>query len=215
MIEYFKTAEPVIGEMTAVVTLPTGFDKTKEKLPVIVFMHGMGERESLERLMQVGMTELFVPDQDYHGLRVITVSPWCPKQFRWNELTAQTMSLIKKAVAEYNGDESRVSITGLSMGGFATWKLISEYPDYFSAAAPICGGGNEKDAEKIKIPVRAFHGSADDTVPLRMSVKMAEAAAKGNPNVSLTVYAGVGHGSWNPAYKESDLIEWLAAQKKR
>ena len=214
MIEYYKTTEPVVGEMTAVVTLPTGFDKAKEKLPVIVFLHGMGERESVERLMKVGMTELFVPDQDYHGLRVITVSPWCPEPFRWGELAAQTMDLIKKAVAEYNGDESRVSITGLSMGGFGTWKMISEYPDYFSAAAPICGGGNVKDAHKITVPVRAFHGSADRTVPLLKSVSMAESVSKTNPNVSLTVYAGVGHGSWNQAYKQSDLVEWLIAQHR-
>ena len=118
-------------------------------------------------------------------------------------------------IENLNVDTSRVYITGLSMGGFGTFSMAQMYPDYFAAMAPVCGGGTPLLSRFSKgVPAWVFHGEADPVVPLSSSVEMVEAMkTMGNP-VKFTVYEGVGHDSWIPAYNESGLFEWLLEHKK-
>lgn len=214
MIETYTEKEPFIGEMKALVTLPDGFDASKESLPIIFFFHGKGERRSIESIWGTGLPMLFHEDQNYRGLRVITVSPWCPEPYIWMNLHLPAFDFIEKAVKHYNADESRISVTGLSMGGYMTWDLITMHPGYFSAAAPICGGGIRWMSEQIVTPIRAFHGSKDDAVPIGKSIEMIELAAKNGTPAELTVFPGVDHCSWNKAYMETNVIEWLAGSRR-
>ena len=214
MIETYTEQEPFVGELKALVTLPDGFDPAKEALPVIVFFHGIGERRSFESVAGTGLAKIFCEDQNYHGLRVITVSPWCPEPYIWMNLNLPVTDFIKKAVKHYGADENRVSVTGLSMGGYMTWDIISSSSDLFSAAAPICGGGIRYMTNMIKTPVRAFHGSKDQVVPLEKSVEMVELLAEHGVFAELTVFPGVGHNAWDRAYRETDVIEWLISQHK-
>lgn len=141
----------------ATVTTPTGFDPEKESLPMIVFLHGAGERgEDLSIVNKVGLPKYFTADPDYKGLRVITLSPQCPDYTVWNDVSLQLFQFILKAAKAYNADMDRISVTGLSMGGFGTWEMVISHPDFFSAAAPICGGGSD---------MRRRHGLEDTVIP--------------------------------------------------
>jgi len=206
----------VAKSMSGIVTVPTGFNPAKESLPVIVFLHGAGERgPELERVKVHGIPMYFSKDPDYHGLRVITLSPQCPKDMTWNHLAFPTMDWIEAAVTELNGDRNRISITGLSMGGFGTWEMLLTFPDYFSCGAPICGGGLSWRAPYLKgKKLRVYHGLDDATVPFSYSQQMVDASRAAGADVEFIAYDKVGHGSWFKAYGETDLIEWLASQSK-
>lgn len=198
-------------------TVPTGFDPEKESLPMIVFLHGAGERgNDLEKVKVHGIPKLFGKDPDWGGLRVITLSPQCPEGIIWDNLVLPLKKLIEEIAEETNADRSRITLTGLSMGGFGTWQMICTYPEMFAAAAPICGGGlSWRTGVLTEMPIRVFHGDADDVVPLCYSQLMTDAVNKAGGNAELTVYPGVGHNSWEPAYEQTDLIQWLAAQQRK
>ncbi len=206
----------VAGTMSGLVTVPTGFDPAKESLPVIVALHGAGERGTNIELMKVhGIGKLFSADPDYHGLRVITLCPQCPIGMTWNHLAFPLMTWIKAAVAELNGDENRVSITGLSMGGYGTWEMLLTFPDYFSCGAPVCGGGlSWRCGVLAGKKIRVYHGFDDSVVPLSCSEQMVRAARASGADVSFTIFDKTDHHSWVQAYGDTDLIEWLAAQVK-
>src|SRR5207244_7702516 len=117
---------------------------------------------------------------------------------------------------EFSIDPKRLYITGLSMGGYGTWDLISRHPELFAAAAPICGGGDEDQAEKIaKLPIWIFHGAKDQAVPVERSRNMVTALKKAGGEPKYTEYPDVGHDSWVRAYKDPELFAWLFAQKKK
>ena len=115
-------------------------------------------------------------------------------------------------MARFGGDPAYVSLTGLSMGGFGTWNMLTTYPEYFYRAAPICGGGvpwriNERLEGK---PIRVFHSVDDPSVPYLCSVLMVERARKAGAAVEFISYTDEGHGCWDRAYEQTDLIGWLA-----
>jgi len=126
-----------------------------------------------------------------------------------------TIELIGALQKEFAAiDPKRLYVTGLSMGGFGTWDLISRLPKKFAAAVPICGGADEAQAAAIaKVPVWVFHGGNDDVVKTVRSRNIVAAlkAAGGAPKY--TEYPGVGHGSWDQAYGEAELFPWLFSQK--
>ena len=108
---------------------------------------------------------------------------------------------------------NRISITGISMGGFGTWSMLARYPDFFSAAAPICGGGVSWYIN-TKTPIRAFHGDVDTSVPMVYSTLMVDAVNARGGQADLTVYQGCGHNCWTQTYEETDVISWLAESHK-
>ena len=204
------------GSLTGYVTLPSDY-KEGEKLPMIVFLHGIGERgestpETVDKVCVHGIPKYFVKDPDYKGLRVITASPQCPDKYVWNHILPMLKMWIDEVAEKYGADENRISITGLSMGGFGTWDMIGTYPEYFCCAAPVCGGGGVWLAgDKFKgKTIRVYHSMDDTAVPYNYSVIMTEKATKNGAIVDFTTYTDKGHGCWDTAYGETDLIEWLA-----
>ena len=106
---------------TYYLTTPTGFDPAKESLPMIVFLHGAGERgEDIQKVLRHGIPKYFSADNDYRGLRVLTLSPQCPTDMVWSSMVRDVKRVIDEVAAENNVDLSRISITGLSMGGFGS-----------------------------------------------------------------------------------------------
>ena len=101
------------------------------------------------------------------------------------------------------------------MGGFGTWDAIQRQPDFFAAAIPICGGGDTAQAPKLKnLPIWAFHGAVDSVVLTRRTTDMIEAIHRAGGAPKMTIYPGVDHGSWVPAYADPAMMAWLFAQKK-
>lgn len=205
----------VTGQLSAFVTVPTDFDPARESLPVILFLHGAGERgDNISVVRVYGVPKLFGNDPDYHGLRVVTVSPQCPDGYVWNHLTYPLKDWFMTFVDSVNGDRSRLSVTGLSMGGFGTWDMICTFPELFACAAPVCGGGMTwRSAALAGKPIRAFHSIDDNAVPFRCSQDMVLAARPCGAQIELVAYDACGHASWIPAYEQTDLIEWLVSHR--
>ena len=212
----FTRPSELIGEISGLITLPSDYRQGEEKLPVIVFLHGAGERgandeDMVSRLMTHGIPKYFGKDCNYNNLRVITISPECPVGFIWDHIIFQLKKWIDEAVDYFSGDKSKISVTGLSMGGFGTWNLICTFPGYYFRSAPICGGGTSWRCSALKNEhIRAFHSVDDPDVPFTDSMKMVEVARRFGADVTLTAFDKVGHGSWVNAYEKTDLIEWLA-----
>ncbi len=186
-------------------------DSVGEALPMIVFLHGAGERgDDRSRLAVHGIPRYFDKNETHMDQRVITLSPQCPEGEIWSNFPAAIMELILEVATREGADMNRISITGISMGGFGTWSLLAAYPHFFSAAAPICGGGVSW-CINTKTPIRAFHGDADQSVPLVYSQLMVDAVNARGGHAELTIYPGCQHDSWTRTYEQTDLIPWLAA----
>ncbi len=213
---YFEKEVDVCGKMQGYVTTPTDYDKEKESLPVIVFLHGYGERgPKIESLVTQGIAKLFTRDPDYRGLRVITLCPQTPENMTWNHLAFPAMDWIRAAIRKFGGDESRISVTGLSMGGFGTWEMLCTFPDFFSCGAPVCGGGLSWRGFALRgQKIRVYHSVDDGAVPFSYSLQMVEAAKANGAEVQFFPTDGYNHNCWDNAYEETDLIEWLISNRR-
>ena len=191
--------------------LPDGYGKDDKAWPLLLFLHGAGESgNDLSKVKKHGPPKLIEAGKDFP---CIVVSPQAPR-FGWDVATLG--GLLDDVMAKYKVDKDRVYLTGLSMGGFGTWALAAAYPDKFAALIPICGGGNPKDAAKMKdLPVWVFHGAKDTTVAPSQSEAMVNALKDaGAANVKYTLYPDAGHDSWTATYDDPAVWEWLFKQKR-
>jgi len=197
--------------------LPDQYLESKVHWPLILFLHGAGERgDDLEKVKIHGPPKLIA--REGREFPFVIVSPQCPEDDWWsNELQIETLNvLLNDIISRYRIDKQRIYVTGLSMGGFGTWRLAIEYPDKFAAIAPICGKGNPAKAARIShLPVWVFHGADDKIVPLKSSQEMVEALEKAEGNVKFTVYPDAGHDSWTQTYNNPELYQWFLKHKRR
>jgi predicted peptidase len=199
------------------------------KLPLVVFLHGAGERGDDNKAQLKHGVPAFLRLQA--STPHVLVAPQCPKGKRWAEVDwaapshatpaapsepmAALLDLLPALMKELPIDPARVYVTGLSMGGYGTWDLLVRRPDLFAAGAPVCGGGDEAAAPKIaKIPQWVFHGDKDTVVRPERSRNMVEALKKAGGSPVYTEYPGVGHNAWDKAYADPQLFAWLFAQKR-
>ena len=211
--------------------------KPGEKYPLIIFLHGAGERGADNDAQLTGQ-DLFlhlVYSEAGQKNPSFVLVPQCPEGKRWCEVNWSTpdshttpaepsepfqllRQLVDKLKKELPIDASRIYITGISMGGFGTFDWIVRYPGEVAAAVPICGGAdNQKLAEvpDLKtLPIWIFHGSVDSAVNTERSRNAFKVLKKINPNAKYTEYPGVDHNSWTPAYRTAELAEWLFQQKR-
>lgn len=201
--------------------------------PLIVFLHGAGERGDDNTIQLVhGMADLCT-DEMMARHPAFVIAPQCPEGQRWCEVDwsapshtlpaepsapmAATIDLVDAMCEEFPIDTDRLYITGLSMGGYGTWDALARYPDKFAAAIPICGGGDPAQVQHmLATPIWVFHGDQDEAVSVERSREMVNALR--DPNVSsftpviYTEYEGVGHDSWTETYHNRAVWDWLFAQ---
>jgi predicted peptidase len=183
-----------------------------EQWPLLLFLHGAGERGTDLELVTVHGPPKLIAKQG-KKFPCIVVSPQCPLERWWEPL--ELVALIDELCGKYKVDRDRIYCTGLSMGGFGTWALAARIPDRLAAIAPICGGGEAYWAKMYKdLPIWAFHGAKDEGVPPARSEQMVEAVKKAGGNARLTVYPEAEHDSWTQTYENPEFYEWLFAQKR-
>ncbi len=208
-------------EQPAVVYVPGIYDPERE-WPLVVFLHGMGERgDDGHRQAEVGIGKAI--RQHPERFPCLVVMPQCSISTTWSSsknrkgapASKHIDAAIEHVMEKYNVDENRVSLTGLSMGGYGTFSYGALNIERFSALMPICGGGNPNNAAALaKKPMWVFHGGADPVVNPDQSKRMVEAIREAGGEVQYTEYPGVGHNSWDKAYGTKEAIEWMLAQSR-
>ncbi|MDP2724347.1 MAG: prolyl oligopeptidase family serine peptidase [Bacteroidales bacterium] len=202
-------------------------------LPLVVFLHGSGERgNDNEAQLKWGVRE-FANEQMMMQYPAIVVAPQCPEKLSWSNVEEDTINmtltlkpepsqpmkmvieLIHQLITDLPIDTGRIYITGLSMGGHGTYDVLQRYPDLFAAAVPVCGAGDTSSAASIAhIPIWIFHGAEDKSVDPKYSMDMLVALTKAGAHPGFTQYPEVGHFSWLGAYTDPLMIEWLFRQRK-
>ncbi len=210
---------------------PLVYDAQKQ-YPLVIFYHGAGERGNDNERTLTHFAHFLANEKARKEYPCFVLVPQCEEGRRWVEVDwaanthtqptqpsislAMSLELIQATCKDYSIDTSRIYVTGLSMGGYATWDIITRYPELFAAAAPICGGGDEATASRVRdLPLWAFHGDKDGVVKPARSRNMIAAIRKAGGTPNYTEYKGVGHGSWKPAYQSQELLQWLFAQHKK
>jgi poly(3-hydroxybutyrate) depolymerase len=198
--------------------IPTNYN-TGTRYPIVLFMHGAGERGSDNRLQLTGQTGCLVFASETNQLRYpsLMVAPQCPSGGAWADATrrAQVLGLMNALIAEFSLDTNRLYITGLSMGGMGTWDYIGQYPAMYAAAIPMSGSGTTSLASRMtQIPIWNFHAANDGTVNVSGSRTMIDAVRRAGGNPVYTEYASGGHVIWTPAYNTPILMEWVYSQRR-
>lgn len=182
--------------------------------PLLIFLHGAGERGDDNMLQLRGLPAQLIEPAWRKLCPGFVLAPQCPSNSDWGRELPLLISLIESWRSDPRIDRRRVYLTGVSMGGYGTWRLAAAKPDWFAAAVPICGGGDLSTAPKLSmLPIWAVHGSDDSVVPPDQSRQMIEAirAAGGNPKY--TELSGVGHDSWSQTYHDKDgVLSWMYQQ---
>ena len=196
--------------------LPKEYDESDKKYPLVIFLHGAGERGSdTEKLKVHGIPKLIAAGQDFE---FIAVAPQCPSDKWWGEFVEDEFeNLLKDCIESYKVDTSRIYLTGLSMGGYGTWYYGWKYCKAFAALAPICGGLNSSKARsKLEVfkdtPIWVFHGAKDEVVTLSSSAEIVNALNDIDAKVKFTVYPDAEHDSWTETYDNPAFYKWLLSQ---
>jgi predicted peptidase len=220
------------------ILLPESHDATK-KYPLVVFLHGAGERGKDNNKQLINGATLFLKPENRKNFPAIVLFPQCPpKPGYWSSVVLDatkkpyvfdfnysrpitqplqsTLQLIHQLIAENKIDTTRIYIMGLSMGGMGTLEAVYHNPNLFAAAIPICGGGDTKafTETQTKIPFWLFHGDMDAVVEVKYSREMVAKLKALKAAVKYTEYPNVNHNSWDNAFAEPELLKWLFSKSK-
>jgi predicted peptidase len=200
--------------------------------PLVLFLHGAGERgDDNKAQLKHGVIPILDGAKKLNE-PCFLLAPQCPADQWWapinrehmrllaagapNPLLESVLALVDETMKTQPVDAKRFYVTGISMGGYATWDLLGRVPGKITAAVPICGGGDPSLAEKFKdVPLHAFHGEADPVVPVRTTREMIAALEKAGGNPKATYYPGVQHDSWTQTYNDPEVIRWMFGQKQK
>ncbi|MCH8840833.1 MAG: prolyl oligopeptidase family serine peptidase, partial [Planctomycetes bacterium] len=191
------------------VVKPKDYD-AREKYPLLIFLHGRGEQgDQLDLVKRHGpfkkIAEL--------GLPLLIVAPQSPQDEWWD--IDMLEALVEEVIDDLDVDEDRVYLTGLSMGGSATWRLAARRPGWFAAIVPICGRSVPSKAARLRnMPVWVFHGARDRTVPVKETTDMVDALHKVGSDPRLTIYPEARHNAWTQTYNNPELYEWLLSHRR-
>jgi len=219
------------------ILLPLNYDASK-KYPLILFLHGAGERGNDNEKQLVHGSSLFLRDSIREKYPAIVLFPQCPENSFWSNVhrfddkhgeerhVFQTggeptvamvlvQQLLKKIIQEYPVEKKQVYVGGLSMGGMGTFEIVWRNPKLFAAAFPVCGGASVTYAKRLKdVHWWVFHGAKDDIVVPQFSQRMVTALEDIHADVKFTLYPEANHNSWDSAFAEPELLPWLFSIKK-
>jgi len=209
---------------------PENYD-AKQKYPLVVFFHGAGERGTDNVAQLKHCVATFIKPEVRTKYPCFVLAAQCPQNQKWVNMDwgnlkgemlkdpspsmRKALELIEVLQKEFSIDAKRLYVSGISMGGYATWDVLCRKPEMFAAGIPICGGGDDiKAAVMAKVPVWAFHSDDDKSVKVERTRAMIKAMKDAGGNPKYTEYTGLGHNSWTKAYAEPELLPWLFAQHR-
>lgn len=208
-----KTMEVNGATRRYAVYVPREYDPA-QAWPLILYFHGSGERGD-DGLQPTGPGLGNAVRENADRWPAVIVMPQCPEGVWWDKALDDVNTAFEKTLAEYRIDPARIYVTGISMGGYATWVYGAMHADRFAALMPVCGGGYTEDAAKLAgIPIWAFHGAKDEVVLPSESIKMVEAVREAGGNVQYTEFEDADHNSWDPAYADRKAVRWLFNQSR-
>lgn len=192
-----------------VVYLPEGYAATIRSWPLVVYLHGSGERGTdRQALERQGLPKLAAGK----SFPFILVAPQIPEGQVWNE--EPLTYLLDELETTLWIDTSRIYLTGISMGAFGVWDLAVATPDRFAALLAISGGGNPVEVCQLKdVPVWIVHGLQDDVIPVSWSETLYKRLESCGGNVKLTIHPDAGHDAWSRTYEDPAVLEWLLKQR--
>jgi len=191
--------------------LPADYERDGRPWPLVLYLHGAGERGDVEKAKKHGPPKRIAAGADFPFL---VVTPSCPAEQWWEPEPLE--HLLRQVCSDHQVDTDRVYGTGLSMGGFGIWSLAITYPRRFAAIAPICGGGSPYLAYRIvHLPAWVFHGAKDPVVPLYESQRMVDALRNLSGDARLTVYPDAEHDAWTQTYDNPELYDWLLSHRRQ
>lgn len=208
----FKTEITVTKQLTYALHIPENVKK--EQKPLVVFMHGSGERGTDTELLKIHGPFKYLKS---HTLDAYVLGVQCPE----NELydAEAVYRLIQKVVKENNIDAKRIYLTGLSMGGWGVWEVAQAHPEAFAALVPVAGYADSvpmiEDCTKLgAIPIRIYHGLLDDAVDIHYAVDIYKQLKPCAKDMELTIFDDAGHDSWTRVYSDSAVYEWMLKQRR-
>ena len=189
-------------------------ENTKEKKPLIIFLHGSGEKGTDIEKVKVHGPFKYLKNND---LDAYVLAPQCPENEYWD--SEVLYQLILKIQKENAIDSNRIYLTGLSMGGWGAWNLAFAHPEMFAALVPIAGFVDRvpmiENCEIAAIPIRIFHGLVDDVVDVNYSISIYKKLKTCNSNIELTIFDDAGHDSWTRVYDNKEIYGWMFQQIKK
>lgn len=217
---------------------PKNYDKNK-KYPLLLFLHGAGERGNDNESQLVHGSKLFTDPVNREKHPAIVIFPQCTTEGYWSSVSIDrtqsplalefdyskpitpdlqaAIELVQNVIAVEGVNQSRVYIAGLSMGGMGTFEAVYRYPDLFAAAVPICGGADltAYDKRVSKIPFRVYHGAKDAVVDVKHSKTIVEKLKILDTSVEYFEYPEVNHNSWDNAFAEPDFLSWIFSKSRK
>lgn len=218
------------------VLYPKNFDPSK-KYPLLLFLHGRGESGKNNKNQLIHGSKLFLDKSE--EFPAVVVFPQCSQDSYWANVDITTdekgkrhfnfqkcgkptkaMSLVLAYLKQLKKkdylDEDRFYVGGLSMGGMGTYEVLRRKPKTFAAAFAICGGDNVRNVKKYakRVPLWIFHGAKDDVVVPEFSEAIYQELKRRGADPKYTVYPEANHNSWDPAFKEPDLLAWLFSNER-
>lgn len=202
----FQSADDPKTKLGYLLYLPETYGKADAKSPLLLFLHGAGERGTDLSLVTIHGPPKMI-SQGQH-LPFVVVSPQCPEKQIWN--VKLLLALLDDLEARYSIDRDRVYVSGLSMGGVGTWALIAAEPDRFAAAVPVCGHSHPLAApHAARVSTWVVVGDRDARLLVGNSLGMVNSLQAMQADVKFTLYSGVGHDSWTQTYGTPELYEWM------
>lgn len=217
---------------------PNNFSED-EKYPVILILHGAGERGDDNEAQLVHGSDLFLNEENREKYPSIVIFPQAPKEDYWakvevkrdtmpfqfdfknKEQSTKSLGLVMKmmdsVVSQDFVNDKKVYVGGLSMGGMGTYEILYKKPEMFAAAFAICGGANPEIAAEYPkgFNIWIFHGEKDDVVPPGLSKEMARTINHNGGNAKLSLYPNDNHNSWDLAFAEPYLLKWLFSHTRK
>ena len=211
-------------------------ERAGEKYPLVLFLHGAGERGDDNQKQLVHGGQMWLNPVNREKYPSFVLAPQCPMGDYWaydarpksfvpcempmveepTPIFRTLKELLDTCLAMPQVDKTRVYVMGLSMGGMATFDLVVRHPEVFAAAIPICGTIHPARLCKAKdVKFRIYHGDADNTVPVEGSRQAYMALKAAGADVEYIEFPGVNHASWTPAFNDPEFMSWLFSQKKK